>query len=192
MRYFTPGLVAAANNWVEQSEAESRRAGDEFWATVERYHRHLDGLRPRVGRPAWEFFRHGYAETGLHDATLLTLSVGDAPGGAPGNLPSLAHAPRWRRAAARVELLNYEKSLHHTFGLRGLKRVSADLFLDQWPSDSLGDLYTYELTEAGTGELEFGLLFASGATAHFRFERLLYRRRRLKKLKYPLLISPHA
>ena len=191
MKYFTPMLVARANNWVKQSEAERRSAGEEFWATVKRYYQDLDGLKSRVSRPAWEFFRHGYAETGLHDATLLTLSVGDAPGGAPKNPPSLS--PAWRKAAARVEFLNYEKSLHHTFGMRGLKHFSADLFPfpDEWNKGILDDLNTYELTESETGELEFGLLFVSGATAVFRFERLMYRRRPLKKLKRPLLRNPH-
>jgi hypothetical protein len=192
MRYFTPELVAKANNWVEQSEAEWRSAQTQFWATADRYIWQLDGLKSRISRPAWKFFRYGYAETGLHDATLLTLSVGDAPGGAPGNLPSLS--PMWRKAAARVELLNYEKSLHYTFGMRGLKHFSADMFPfpDQWNRGIIDDLNTYELTGAETGELEFGLLFVSGATAVFRFERLLFRRQRLKKLKTPLQRGPFA
>jgi hypothetical protein len=192
MRYFTPQLIAAANNWVKQSEAEWRGAQDEFWAAVERYNRQLDGLKSRVSRPAWEFFRHGYAETGLHDATLLALSVGDPPGGAPTNLPTLS--PMWRKAAARVELLNYEKSLHYTFGMRGLRHFGADLFTfpDDWDRGIIDHLNTYELTEAETGELEFGLLFVSGATAVFRFERLLFRRQRLKRLKTPLLRGPFA
>jgi hypothetical protein len=181
LKYFTPELIAKANNWVEQGEEEWRRAEAEFWAAVEQYNLELDRLRPRVSPEAWDFFRHGYAETGLHDATLLTLSIGDAPDGSPDNLPSLS--PRWRRAAARVELLNYEKTLHHTFGLRGLRHVSADIFPmpNEWDCDMIDDLFTYELTGAETGELQFGLVFASGATAVFRFERLVYRRRRLKK-----------
>ena len=178
MKYFTPELVAAANDWVEQSAAEYRRADEEFRATAERYVTELKGLKPRIPAPAWEFFRCGYAETGLHDAILLSLSVGDAPRGSPDNLPSLAHG--WRRAAARVELLNYERTLHYTFGLRGLKRLRGDLFLVEWSHDRLGDLFTYELTEAATGALQFGLLFASGGFVVLEFERLLFRRRRLK------------
>ncbi len=194
MRFFTREVVGAANDWgdwVGQSVEERLRAEGVFWATVERYYEHLEGLKGRVSGPAWEFFRHGYAETGLHDATLLALSVGDAPGGAPDNLPSLS--PTWRRAAARVELLNYEKSLHYSFGMRGLKNFSADIFPSpDWERGIIDDLFTYELTETESGELEFGLLFVSGATATFRFERLLFRRRRLKRLKSPGLRGPLA
>jgi hypothetical protein len=178
LKFFTPELIAAANNWVEQSEDEHRRAEAEFWATVERYYVQLESLKSRVSGPAWNFFRHGYAETGLHDATLLSISIGDAPGGSPVEIPSLAHGRR--RAVACVELLNYDRDLHYTFGLRGLKHFSADLFPDVQPGDDIGDLFTYELTETETGELQFGLLFASGATAVFRFERLVFRRRRVK------------
>lgn len=182
LKYFTPELIAKANNWVEQSEEEWRRAEDEFWQTAERYSLDLKKLRPRVSPAAWKFFRYGYAETGLHDATLLTLSIGDAPGGSPANLPSLS--PRWRRAAARVELINYEKTFHYTFGMRGLKRAGTDLFRDpHWDFDMIGDLYTYELTEAESGHLRFGLLFAAGATAVFEFEHLAFRRRRLRESK---------
>lgn len=195
MRFFTREVVGAANNWgvwFGQSVEDRLKAGDVFWATVERYYEHLEGLKARVSRPAWEFFRHGYAETGLHDATLLALSVGDAPGGAPGNLPSLS--PMWRKAAARVELLNYEKSLHYSFGMRGLKHFSADIFPfpDEWGRGIIDDLFIYELTETESGELEFGLLFVSGATASLRFERLLFRRRRLKRLKSTGLRGPLA
>ena len=52
MKYFTPMLVARANDWVEQSEAERLSAGEEFWATVARYNLDLDGLKSRVSRPA--------------------------------------------------------------------------------------------------------------------------------------------
>ena len=177
MRYFTFELIAAANDWVGQSEEDQRRADARLSAAAEDYRRDLEKLESRLSRPAWHFFRHGFGRAGLHDATLLSLRVGDDLSYAPDAPP-----PRRRRqAAARVELLNYEGDLHYTFDLRGLKRMSGDLRVESGAvGKELGDLYAYELTEGEAGGLEFGLLFASGATVTLGFERLSFRRRRVK------------
>src|SRR5215217_1876980 len=95
MKYFTSQLIAAANNWVDQTEEELREAEKRFWATVEDYHAQLEGLRSRVSRPAWEFFRHGFGRYGLHDAQLLSLCVGDGLGFTPdGSSPFLLNRQR--------------------------------------------------------------------------------------------------
>jgi len=180
MKYFTSDLVAAANNWVEQTEEEHRRAEKRFWSAVEDYRRELDGLKARVSRAAWEFFRHGFGRYGLHDARLLSFTIGDGLDYVPdGSRPFLINQ---RRTAARVEFLNYEQDLYYLFDLRGVSRVSGDIFIEEESyAGSIGDLFTYELTEADNNNLQLGFLFATAASVMIQFQRLVFRRRRVKR-----------
>ena len=180
MKYITYDLVAAANDWVEQTEEEHRQAEKRFWAAVEDYRRELDGLKSRVSRPAWEFFRHGYGRYGLHDARLLSFTVGDGLDYVPdGSRPFLLNR---QRTAARVEFLSHEQDLHYSFDLRQVSRVRSDLFIEEESyAKSIGDLFTYELTDAGNGNLRLGLLFATGASVIVQFRRLVFRRRRVRR-----------
>jgi hypothetical protein len=180
MKYFTYELIAAANGWDQQGDAARVAADERFWATVEAYFAELESLRPRLSRAAFEFFRHGYGPTGLHDANLLSLAAGDGLNYvADGSTPLYVNR---KRAAARVEFLNYEQNLLHNFELRGLRSLRCDLFVeDDEDVRRFGDLYTYELTGDGEGWLRLGFVFASGSTAVFSFRRLVYRRRRLAK-----------
>ena len=180
MKFFTNHLVAAANNWIEQTDEEHRQAEKLFWATVEDYHRQLEGLKSRVSRPAWDFFRHGFGRYGLHDARLLSFSVGDGLDYVPdGSSPFLLNR---QRPSARIEFLNYEQDLHYFFDLRGVRRVQSDLFIDEESyAKSIGDLFTYELTAVDKDSLQLGFLFAVGASIVIQFRRLVFRRRRIKR-----------
>ena len=180
MKFFTNHLVAAANNWIEQTEEEHRKAEKLFWATVGDYHRHLEGLKSRVSRPAWDFFRHGFGRYGLHDARLLSLCVGDGLDYTPdGSSPFLLNR---QRTSARIEFLNYEQDLHYLFDLRGVSRLQNDLFIEgDFYAKSIGDLFTYELTAVDEVSLQLGFLFASGASVITQFRRLVFRRRRVKR-----------
>jgi len=180
MKYFTKNLVAAANDWIEQTGEEHRQAEKQFWSTVEDYHRELEGLKSRVSRPAWNFFRHGFARYGLHDARLLSLRVGDGLDYVPdGTSPFRLNR---QRTSARIEFLNYEQDFHYLFELRGVRRVQSDLFIDEEISEgSIGDLFTYELTAVDKESLQLGFLFAVGASIIIQFRRLVFRRRRIKR-----------
>ena len=68
MRYFTYELIAAANDWVEQSDEMRVNAEARFSRVVKRYHDSLQLLRPRMSRQAWHFFANGHGRWGLHDA----------------------------------------------------------------------------------------------------------------------------
>ena len=179
MRYFTRELIAAANDWVDQSPAEQKQAEARFHSAVEQYQSQLDHLKSRVSRDAWQFFRYGYGSEGLHDARLLSLQVGDglkyiADGTEPFRLNR-------QRTSLIVEFLNYEQTARYVFDLRQVKRLSCDLFVEnQSYAKSIGDLYTYELTTAGD-DLELGLLFATGATIVAQFGKLVFRKKRLKR-----------
>lgn len=180
MKYLTYELLAAANAWIDQTEREERLAQKRFASAVEKYWRDLETLKPRVSAAAWNFFRYGRDEEGLHDARLLSLRVGDGLDYSPdGTSPFRLNR---QRPSAIVEFLNYEQSFHYTFDLRGLRRVQTNLFAEErlYPK-TLGDLYLCELTAMDEKTLQLGFLFATGATLVIQFRRLVFRRRRTKR-----------
>jgi hypothetical protein len=179
MKYFNYELVAAANDWIEQTECDRQKAEGRFWKAVEQYHSELENLKPRISQTAWNFFRHGFARYGLHDSRLLSLSIGDQLDYIPdGKIPfKLSSA----RTSARVQFLNYEQDFHYTFELRGVKRAQCDLLICDAERKSLGDLFIYELTSADVEHLQLGFLFASGASIILQFRKLVFRRKRITR-----------
>lgn len=180
MKYFTYELISAANDWIEQTEEEHRQAEKRFRSQVENYQIELESLASRVSQKAWDFFRYGANEYGLHDGRLLSLTVGDGLNYSPdGTSPFLLN---FQRMSARIEFLNYEQDFHYLFELRGVKSVRNDLFIEEDdPTKSIGDLYSNELTEADKDTLQLGFLFASGATIIVQFQKLIFRRKRIKR-----------
>jgi hypothetical protein len=180
MKYITYNMVAAANDWIEQSEEEHRQAEKQYWAAVEQYRHELEGLKSRVSQPAWDFFWHGFGRYGLHDARLLSFSVGDGLDYVPnGTLPFLLNR---QHTSAKIEFLNYEQDFHYSFDLRGVRRVQSDLLIEEGSyAQSIGDLFTYELTAVNDSSLQIGFLFASGASIMIQFRRLVFRRHRIKR-----------
>jgi len=140
----------------------------------------LDLLEGRLSRSAFEFFRYGFGSNGLHDGRLLSLKIGDGLSyTSNGNSPFRINR---QRAAITIEFLNYEQDLNYVFDLRGISRLSCDLFVEaESYAKSIGNLYTYELTEAVDNKLRLGFLFASGASIIAEFERLVFRKKRIKR-----------
>jgi hypothetical protein len=184
MKYFTFELLCAANDWIEQSDEERLAAEQRFERASQEYLRGLDALRPRISKPAWEFFRYGGNETGIHDATLLSASAGDGLNyAAEGSSPFLVNRGKM---AARIEFLNFEQDRHYTFKLQGVSHYAADLYVEQHrAAKSIGDLYLCELSAASDDELQLGFLFASGASIVTRFKRLVFKNRRIPR-KYEI------
>jgi hypothetical protein len=180
MKYFTYELIAAANDWIDQTGKELRRAEKRLDSVFEKYLREVDSLMPRISAPAWNFFRHGFGEQSLHDARLLSFTVGDGLNYSPdGASPFLLNR---QHTSAIVEFLNYEQSSHYVFDLRGVKHVRSDLFVYEGSfAKSLGDVYIYELTASDDKGLQLGFLFASGATLVIKFKRLVFRKRRITR-----------
>jgi hypothetical protein len=180
MKYFTFELLCAANDWIEQSEEERLAAEQRFELASQDYIRELDGLRSRISQPAWDFFRYGGNETGIHDATLLSATAGDGLNyAADGSSPFLINRGK---LAARIEFLNFEQDRHYTFDLRAVSQYKADLFVEEWrAAKTVGDLYLCELTAVSDAELQLGFLFASGASIVTRFKRLVFKRRRIAR-----------
>lgn len=179
MKYFTYNLIAAANDWVEQTEEEHKRAQQKFRSVAEDYHMHLESLKSRVSRAVWEFFQYGFGEKGLHDRRLISLCVGDGLNYVSDG--SSSFMLNRQRTSARIEFLNYEQNFHYLFELRGVRRIQSDLFIDEdLFAKSLGDVFIYELTEIDKENLQLGFLFASGASFTIQFRRMIFRRRRIK------------
>lgn len=181
MRYFTYELISGANGWGGKSVAERRKFEARFKKALTKYQEQLESLKSRVSRDAYQFFRYGYGSESLHDARLLTLRAGDGLDYiADGKQPFLLNR---QRLSVVIELLNYEQDAHYIFDLRKVSRLACDLFLEDEEryAKSVGDLYTYELIGVGD-ELELGLLFASGATITAQFGKLVFRRKRLKRV----------
>ena len=180
MKYFSYNLIAAANDWIEQSEEEHLQAEKRFWSVVEDYHHELEDLKYRVSQKAWHFFRHGFGRYGLHDARLLSFNIGDGldyvvDGSSPLRLNR-------QKIFVRLEFLNYEQDLHYLFDLRGINSVQSNLFVENdSAAKSIGDLYTYELTRTDNNILQLAFLFANGASIIIQFRKLVFRRRRIKR-----------
>ena len=153
-------------------------------SAFEKYNLELENLKPRLSKPAWEFFRYGRDELGLHDGRLLSFRIGDGLDYTPdGSSPFRVN---YQHTSAIFEFLNYEQVFHYTFDLRRVTQMYTDLFIDDFLfSKSLGDLYILELTETDDKNLQLGFLFATGATIAIRFKRLVFRRRRIKRKYKP-------
>jgi hypothetical protein len=184
MRYFTYDLIAAANDWIPQSVKARRNAEKRLAAVLKKYQRQLDALENRMSRSAWQFFRYGFGSRSLHDGRLLALKVGDGLNYTPtGTFPFFLNR---QRTSAIIEFLNYEQDLHYVFDLRGVRHFYSDLFPEKESyAKSVGDLYTYELTASGKDGLRLGFLFASGASIVVDFERMVFRKKRVRR-RYPV------
>ena len=180
MKYFTYELIAAANDWTEQSEAMRLNANQRFSEVEKQYHSSLEELRPRISRQAWHFFANGHGRWGLHDGRLISLSIGDGLDYRPdGTAPFRVNH---QRTVARIVFLNYEQHLLYTFDLRGVSRMHNDLLRCEWVANwCLGDLYTYEISVVDKKQLQLGFLFASGAEIDAQFTKLIFSRQRIKR-----------
>src|SRR5438128_11287990 len=129
MKYFTYELIAAANDWIEQTEKQKNQAEKRFWQVVSNYHLELEKLKPRLSKTAWSFFRHGFADSGLHDGWLLSFNIGD---GLDYRVDGLTpFRINRQKATARIEFLNYEQVFRHVFELREMKCASMNLYPDK-------------------------------------------------------------
>jgi len=178
MKYFPYHLIAAANDWIDQSSADQTKAETQLSEASQRYGRDLDRLKPRIGLRAWEFFQHGFGPTGLHDGRLLSMRIGDGLDFAvDGTKPfRLNH----QRLAVRLEFLNCEQDLHYGFDLRGVGSIQSHLFLDHC-GKGVGDVYIYEISATDDDNLQLAFLFASGAAVVVQFRKLVFRRRRIDR-----------
>lgn len=178
MKYFTREFMDEVND-IDLGPDESAAAYQKFERRVGAYLYQLEQLRPRISKTAFKFFRWGAGPTGLHDAHLLAFTAGDGANFKPDGSEALM--VNRVSAFARFEILNFEQDLHYIFELQKVRRVQADLFIDEdFGNGSFAYVSTYELTAPSEDQLQLGFLFSTGAMIVVQFGRLFFRKRRLK------------
>jgi len=86
------------------------------------YRKQLLRLKPHLSQKAWEYFWFGFAETGIHDARLIALSVGDGLD----RLPRIFGLPNKLRI--RAEFLNQNGKYRFVFSYSQIKKFTFDFF----------------------------------------------------------------
>ncbi len=155
------------------------------------YWRHVDEIKPRLPKLAYQLFRYGFAETGLHDAKLLSFTIGDGLDFVPDG--TVRFTRKCADLVARLRLLGQSGEYHHLFEMRGEIATSMDLTGDNWdgqPGDELADLNYYEIVALDDRYLQLGLWFSNDSTLIIRFRKLRYRYRRLFRHPRALIRSP--
>ena len=184
MKYFPYSLFAAANDWEESPALTMAEAEIALTKAFKDYFQQLESLRERVSKSAWEFFRNGSGERGLHDARLLNFTIGDGLSYVPDG--SAPYRLNRQAAEARIEFINYEQTFHYQFRATGIRRSTSTFEADDfYPKRHFGDLYIYELTVSEDHHLGLGFLFGDGAEISLEFRKLIFRRSRLRR-RYPV------
>jgi hypothetical protein len=154
-----------ADNTEDAPRAVIKKYDRELLRASERYHKHLETIADRLGPKAYNFFQFGFADTGLHDAYLLSCSFGDAIG------KPLEEAQRLKfgRSKSQVEMrmLTYGRDRLHRFVFKGIRRLVVDIPSEttmDYNEDCLGQVYTYEVVAASEKYLRCEWLLDSGGT----------------------------
>jgi hypothetical protein len=182
MRYFPHVKAEVLNDNAQKFDASAAR---KFSAATSRglrnYHRHLETIAHRLEAKAYRFFRFGFAETGLHDGLLLSLSIGDAIGWPEERISKLQFGKG--KSIVEMQVLNYERDTLHSFRFRKLKKVVFDVpsATPLWfkPGRTLGHIYSYEIVSVSPKYLRTEWLLDSGGTIIVEFEKLDYHRKLL-------------
>jgi len=144
------------------------------------YHKELDRLQGRISRQAWNFFATGFGGRGLHDATLLSLSVGDGldhplDGSKPFNFNK-------EKTKVRILILNRKQTMLYSFLCSKIRKVTFNYPLQNphWDWHRIEYLDHYELTSVDKKHLRLEFLFSSGAKVLVEFGRLKFKRQLVK------------
>jgi hypothetical protein len=149
------------------------------------YYKHLDKIAGRLQPAAYNFFKFGFGETGLHDGFLLNLNMGDGIGRSEQQISRLKFGQG--KSVVEMRILNYEHTLLHVFTFKGLRKVIVDtpssepLYYKKGQT-SLGQIYAYELVAASPRYLRNEWLLDSGGTIVIEFEKLLYQYKKVKRI----------
>ena len=184
MKYFTKESYRASNSRA-LTKAQRQVIDRRFLRNCKAYSKQLEKLRGRISRQAWNFFYFGFGRWGLHDACLLSFAAGDGL-----DHPCDGRVPfRYNREKAKVRILilNRHQNLLCAFECRDILRAIFDYPTDDplWDTDRLDHLLTYELTAVNGRLLRLEFLFDSGATILVEFDRLIFRRRRVRR-QFPI------
>lgn len=159
------------------------------------YRRQLLRLQPRLSKKAWDYFWLGFANTGIHDARLIALSIGDGLT----RLPRFLGAPNPLRIKA--EFLNQNGKLRFVFNYSQIKKFSFDFdatlgayliglpggkyFFDAkhyLKNNHLDHVLADELSAVDKTYLRHEFIFASGARIVVEAAKILFERKRAQHL----------
>lgn len=174
MRYFTKDLYLNV-----PTDDPNDRWNEKGWAKAwEKYREQLEALRPRLSKKAWTFFygatKHGVV---LHDATLVSLVIGDAV--------DLSKEFNTRiknklHTTVTIQVLTYDQKRLYKLRYTGVFAVHFDFPSDQpfydWKADRISDWLYDELTGVDENSLRHEILFASGSTLRIDFRHFSYSR----------------
>jgi hypothetical protein len=157
------------------------------------YRRQLSRLRLRLSQKAWQYFWFGFAQTGIHDAKLITLSVGDGLNQLPRQL-GLPNALR-----IKAEFLNQDSKIRFVFSYSQIKRFSFDfdatrgIFIERLDGKTVFDAKHYlennhlehaladELSAVDKTFLRHEFIFSSGANFVIEAAKISFDRKRIKQ-----------
>jgi hypothetical protein len=156
---------------------------EEAWQLSWRsYWSHLDEIAERLGPRAYNFFRFGTNEKGLHDGFLLSLNLGDSIALSEASYSRLSFGRGPSKIA--MTILDFQKTGLYMFEFKGPRKVVIDI-----PSDdplyykegkTLGQIYHYEIASVSPKYLSIEWLLDSGGTIQIEFEKLVYGRKRVR------------
>ena len=150
------------------------------------YRRELLKLKPRLSAAAWKYFYEGFGETGIHDARLVSLTLGDG----------LNRLPVWWRTnplQIRADFINQNQKYRFTFKYQNVQKFSIEFdanvgeVLFEIPSlrkvvsrgsRQLGDVIGDELTAADAKYLRHEFIFATGGRIMIEAAKILFARTR--------------
>jgi hypothetical protein len=178
MKYFSQE-DSTGREYSSLSAAQRKALDRKFSRNFEAYHKQLDKLRGRISRQAWRFFALGFGDLGLHDARLLSLSVGDNLNFVVGR--NQASKARNERAKVRILILNHKQTHLYSFVCTEIRKFLFNYPVQntRWNSYQIELLETYELTSVNERYLSLELLFSSNATLLVEFGQLRFKRQRL-------------
>jgi hypothetical protein len=188
LRYFNTKEVVK----LDIAEVQDLVANKKWHAASSRalrhYYKHLDKIVGRLQPAAYDFFKFGFGETGLHDGFLLSLNMGDGIGLSEQQISRLRFGQG--KSVVEMRILNYEHTLLHVFTFKGLRKVivdipSSDPLYYRKGQTSLGQIYSYELVAASPKYLRIEWLLDSGGTIVIEFEKLVYQCKKVKRIAKP-------
>jgi hypothetical protein len=142
------------------------------------YQKQLAKLEGRISRQAWNLFVFGFGGWGLHDADLLSFTVGDG-------LDHLIDGSRLfnfnkGKAKVRILFLNEKQTLLYSFVCTNIRRAVFNYPVQdtRWDWHRVEHLLTYELAAINKHYLSLEFLFSSNATLLVEFGRLKFNRQR--------------
>jgi hypothetical protein len=172
-------------DWDKVTDQQADRAGAA-------YRKHLAGLRSRLSKQAWEYFWLGFAEKSIHDAHLISLSVGDGLVRLPKQFAS-------NSIKIKAEFLNQNDKYRFIFTYRVIRKFSFEFdatlgayFIDLATKKYFFNPNTYlernrldhvigdELTGTGKKYLRHEVVFRSGARFVVIAEQISFSRKRNK------------